>query len=372
MKVIRRASNLDQPLEPSRSSGVQRPVDVSPESAVCPAAPTRPTQRVEAVDIVRGFALFSVLAMNMPAFAGPTYSASPWEISTTWWDRGVEMLLLVAGESAFQSTFSFLFGLGFALQIDRALARGQSRWVFARRTMVLLGFGLVHALLIWDGDILTSYAVAGLILLSFTRASSRTLKRWAIGLAATMVVLVSALMATAYLADGAELVSSASDPLVAEQVDAFQSASFLDLAAGRLAGWVDSLAFLAVGTPWLLAQFLAGAWFVRSGRLAALVEQGPWLRRVLRISVPVAVVAKGTYGLAISRSSPPSSSGWGLGFYGRWGPVWGLLFTMVLFGLQILWSRWWLDRFRFGPLEWVWRTMTYGSPPPLRHQSPGV
>ncbi len=407
---------------------------ISPRTELQPdeperSTPTVPTQRVEAVDIVRGFALFGVLALNMLAFAGPTYSTTPWQYSSTWWDRAAEILLLVGGEAAFQSTFSFLFGLGFALQLDRAFERGKSRGVFARRMLILLVFGLVHLGIIWEGDVLTSYAVTGLVLLLFARSSARKVKWWSIGLGLFMLTGLGALIVLAYVFSPEDLVVTATDPAIAEETAMFQTQSFADAVARRVANWPEMVAFVIFGTPWLLSQFLAGTWFVRSGRLTNLAEQGPFLRKVLAISLPVALLAKGLYGAAIvfgsaslaAASALPLSSmvggpalgitysslvllalqrrngaarwlshlgpvgrmaltnylsqsviavtffyGWGLGFYGRWGAAFGIGFTLAIFAAQIAWSRWWLQRFRFGPLEWLWRTLTYGQAPTTR------
>ncbi len=54
------------------------------------------------------------------------------------------------------------------------------------------------------------------------------------------------------------------------------------------------------------------------------------------------------------------------GLYGRVGPAWDMVATFVLYGAQVLLSRWWLGRYRFGPMEWLWRTMTYGKRPRMR------
>ena len=56
--------------------------------------------------------------------------------------------------------------------------------------------------------------------------------------------------------------------------------------------------------------------------------------------------------------------------YGVWGPAWDLLPTVILFAVQIVISNWWLQRFQFGPMEWLWRGMTYGSLPPLKRVGP--
>lgn len=58
--------------------------------------------------------------------------------------------------------------------------------------------------------------------------------------------------------------------------------------------------------------------------------------------------------------------GYGLGLYGQIGPAVGIALTLVIFGLQVPLSNWWVKRFRFGPFEWLWRSLTYGKLQPLR------
>lgn len=58
--------------------------------------------------------------------------------------------------------------------------------------------------------------------------------------------------------------------------------------------------------------------------------------------------------------------GYGFRLLGSFGFTGNLVFTLVLFGCQMALSVWWLRRFRFGPVEWLWRTLTYGSPPRMR------
>src|SRR5262249_32601294 len=60
------------------------------------------------------------------------------------------------------------------------------------------------------------------------------------------------------------------------------------------------------------------------------------------------------------------------GLYGRVGPAAGLIPTVLLYGAQVVFSNWWLTRFRFGPMEWLWRGMTYGTLPSLRRESEPV
>ncbi|MEG3050589.1 MAG: DUF418 domain-containing protein, partial [Thermomonas sp.] len=60
--------------------------------------------------------------------------------------------------------------------------------------------------------------------------------------------------------------------------------------------------------------------------------------------------------------------GYGLGYFERLPRAWQPLFVVALFALQVVFSRWWLARHRFGPMEWLWRWMTYGSRPPMRRE----
>jgi uncharacterized protein len=60
-----------------------------------------------------------------------------------------------------------------------------------------------------------------------------------------------------------------------------------------------------------------------------------------------------------------------LGLYGKIGIASGILFTVIIYALQIPWSKWWLKRFRFGPMEWLWRSATYLKLQPMRKQVKG-
>jgi uncharacterized protein len=59
-------------------------------------------------------------------------------------------------------------------------------------------------------------------------------------------------------------------------------------------------------------------------------------------------------------------SSYGLGWYGSRGMTGFFVLTLVLFGAQMAASVWWLERYRFGPAEWVWRSLSYGARQPMR------
>ena len=116
-------------------------------------------ERLESIDTLRGFALFGIIAVNTIVFAQPTAFGMPLG-STSQPNALTHLLVAWLAQSKFYDLFSFLFGLGFAIQMERWEAQGPGR--FRRRLLVLLGFGLLHGLLVWMGDILSIYALAGM------------------------------------------------------------------------------------------------------------------------------------------------------------------------------------------------------------------
>ena len=155
-------------------------------------APVPVGERLFALDALRGFALLGILCVNMPFFAMPGIAdpdfparqfPAPADTATRW-------AVAALAEGKFYPLFSFLFGYGFAVQMARGGARGARR-SFARRLLGLLVLGVAHALLLWAGDILATYAVVGACLLLFARVEQRALLRWAAGLLLVPTALVS-------------------------------------------------------------------------------------------------------------------------------------------------------------------------------------
>jgi len=98
--------------------------------------------------------------------------------------------------------------------------------------------------------------------------------------------------------------------------------------------------------------------------VALLMSRPAWNRR-LSVLAPVGRMALTTY-LSQSAISTFLFYGWGLGLIGRVGPALCIPLTLSIFSAQILFSRWWLQRFRFGPVEWLWRSLAYGKPQPMK------
>lgn len=98
--------------------------------------------------------------------------------------------------------------------------------------------------------------------------------------------------------------------------------------------------------------------------LALLMNRPAWQRRLVFLA-PVGRMPLSTY-LSQSLICTFLFYGWGLGLIGRVGPALCLPLTLAIFSLQILASRGWLRRFRFGPMEWLWRSLTYGKLQPMQ------
>jgi uncharacterized protein len=153
------------------------------------SSPVPSSERIQALDIIRGFALLGVLQMNLVYFSGDAYrdlagAASFTGPAEAWllWIRD----WLLAGKSI--SLFSILFGVGLSIQMERARARGAGPGFALRRLSALLLLGTAHSVLIWNGDILHIYALGGLAILPFLGRRPRVPLIWAAALFALGVL----------------------------------------------------------------------------------------------------------------------------------------------------------------------------------------
>ena len=129
--------------------------------------PVANSERIQALDVVRGFALIGIFLMNIEWFNRPIAELGiglPATASGADWLAGYLIYILVQGK--FWTMFSLLFGMGFAVMLTRAERAGRSFLVpYIRRIAALAMFGALHHIFLWAGDILFSYAVAAMCLL---------------------------------------------------------------------------------------------------------------------------------------------------------------------------------------------------------------
>jgi uncharacterized protein len=286
-----------------------------PDPAVAPHAlvPITPAERNITIDVIRGFALLGILTVNIDFFAHPIQRVLfPIDPQTGAADRVVDWCVRFFAEGKFYSLFSFLFGLGFGLQLLRSKEQGARIGpVYARRLGILFLIGLVHLLFIWAGDILTFYAVAGFALLLFRNAKPRTLVIW-------IVVLLALPMALNILATGAVVGGRMVSPEVAAQIDkaladqdseyrsqlaraeeTYAHGTFAEITEQRgRDGRFILLGYFAMG-PQILAMFLIGLSFARRGVFSDVDAHRALFRKLLVWGIPLAIAGNGVYATII-------------------------------------------------------------------------
>ena len=396
-------------------------------------SPVAPGERIDVLDALRGAALFGIIAANMRGFNGPL--ADYFRHTLMWTDptsRVAQAFVNVFIQGKFITLFAFMFGIGFAIQMERADRRGAtSRMFYVRRLAVLLLFGIVHFVFVWWGDILAPYALMGFLLLLFRNRSQKAILRWSAALYAWPIIL-SALLLVLHSA-GVRIPSP--PPTTAEELQRIIGVYGTGTYAEIVRQNVKEAPFMAFGLiffyPRILGIFLFGLWVWREGIVRDLPSRTDMLRRCqkhgLWVGVLFNLIGVGlveafhpdpmtpsilglVIGLAFSLGLPAGSLfyastlvllwqkvqwrprlrpfaavgrmalsnyllqslvcttlyySWGFGLYGRVGPLLGFVPTIAIYSAQVVFSVWWLRRFSTGPMEWLWRRLTYGSPAPL-------
>ena len=378
------------------------------------------TGRVHDVDALRGFALLGIFVVNITFMASaypgnlvddPNFSSPV--------DGVVRFLVAALFSMKFYLLFSFLFGYSFVLQMDAA-ARAGAAFVprMLRRSVGLFIIGAAHIVLLYSGDVLTTYAVICLVLLAMYRVRDRTavLTSGIIYAFVTLSLVVSAAFldrsmfmpsndealaqaatqTQAMLGTPAEIVGHhlAGLDLLIIQAASLQGptalAMFLiGMIAARRRLFSDlgnrkqllqriQLIGFAVGLPggvlyaslggdtntWATAVSVVTAPFLSAAYVATLVRllnvrQGGWLRRVLE---PVGRIALTNY-LAQSLVGLVLFTGIGLGLAGQVSPPMLFVLAVVIFAVQAVVSAWWLRSHRYGPAEYLLRLLTNWSKP---------
>ncbi|MBN2072146.1 MAG: DUF418 domain-containing protein [Candidatus Krumholzibacteriota bacterium] len=399
--------------------------------------PVAPRERIAEIDTLRGFAMLGILIMNIQSFS---MMSAAYLNPTAYGDleginRWVWILSHIFANMKFMTIFSMLFGAGIVLMTGRMEERGKSSaGIHYRRIFWLIVIGLIHAHLLWHGDILVPYALCGLLAWLFRRLSPGRLL-W-IGLA---VVAVSSLLfiffgiTMPYWPKESVRGTMASWMPTAEQIAE-------DLANHR-AGWLGQMAhrssdslkmetvYFVMGSAWRIGGLMLMGmaffkWGILTGKRSArfylsmamtglatgltivifglqknfaagwameysfflgsqfnywgsILVSGGYIgivmlacRSALLRGITSRLAAVGRMALTNYLSQTLICTtifyGHGFGLYGSVERKWQIMIVFAIWILQFYLSPLWLKYFRFGPIEWVWRSLTYWKVQPMR------
>lgn len=391
-------------------------------------APVSPEDRHHLIDALRGFALAGVLLANLGYLCLYEFMTEPARAALP--TAAFDAIALKAMEALVNvkaiTVFSLLFGLGFAIQLERAQARdgGGGLPRFLRRLFWLLVIGVLHSYFLWWGDILMSYALVGLLLVLFRRAPDAVLLWGGLFVALLLPGLIGPWMG------GWEDGMPSRADIYAQGLQGFLSDSWTQALHANivLVNWTRLTNWTLI--CFILGRFLLGYWAGRRRLLQRPRDHLPLIRRIFWGGLTIALlVAALQYGqarlpglqegeaarllrgflfrlqplalgiayaagfvllclqpfagkvvtvlapvgrMALTHYLVQSIIGIGL-FYGIGlgiGPYGGVtgwwLAWAGIFAAQIVFSHWWLARFRYGPCEWAWRSLTYGRLQPMR------
>jgi len=410
--------------------------------------PALPSERYLSLDALRGFALFGVLAVNIQCFAmifpalfNPTCFGDLTGLN--YWVAALTHILV---SSKFITLFSLLFGAGILLMTRNIEKKGRkSAGKHYRRMMWLIIIGLIHAYLLWYGDILVSYGLCGLLVFLFRKMSPR--KLLIIGLISICIVSLALVLLSwslpywpeeqlkmsmqqmhpdaEYIAWEINAYRGGWQEQMAHRVPvaiSFQTTIFLLMTFWRTAGlmllgmalfkWGIFTAgqgteingrfdfkklyrnFLIVGTGAGLAMVIAG-WFAnfhhnwsfdysmfegqQFNYWGSLFLAGAYLGGMMLIcqagKLPgltrrLAAVGRMAFTNYLMQTVICTTLfyGHGFGLFGKVNRTGQILIVILIFALQMWLSPLWLKHFRFGPMEWLWRSLTYRKMQPMRGQ----
>lgn len=354
--------------------------------------PVEASQRDPFLDTLRGLALFGILAVNLEWLAGVGMYAALHGSSPSYGLGRAVLAFFLSGK--FYTIFSILFGLGLALQYRRFLEAGlDAQRLLRRRLGWLLGIGALHGIFLFEGDILATYALVGLFFLGYL---NQTPTLWQV--ARLLLVGYGLYLSITWLTWDTKAWSG----LYNNEV--LRTGGFWEITQERLFSWLwGTLAGTFIQGVELLGLFLLG--FYLAPRWQTLGPATLWrvVAMGLLVGIPVnlynaqhpdlqpmrglgglafALVYMALFRLAWPRlgwlhslqyaGRMPLSNyllqsavmstvfyGYGLGLYGQLHPLWFPLIAAGFVALQVILSRWWLERFGRGPLEALWRSFTY-------------
>lgn len=377
-------------------------------------------RRIISLDIIRGFAILGIFLVNMLSFHSPMLYLDPF----TWWSSTAEqwtyIVIDVMAQGSFYPLFSLLFGYSLVLLQKKTVRNGLSFTpLLTKRLFILLGIGVLHAVFIWHGDILINYALLGLITIPFLKYSQRALLLAGTCLWFIPNFLLSCLLLVAFFLAPQESLQLADPEKISASIQAYQQGSMTEIFSQRIEDWylvnqpLNSIFMLFSIFPFFLigAGVAKGNWLEKAERLKKsvflcfvlfsvigltlkltpylfighytfefiqdtfggpmlaaayacgitwLLETTTKIRKILFVLAPVGKMSMSNY-LFQSIVSTCLFYSYGLGLYGHVSIHWGTILVLFIFALQVMLSSYWLKAHSYGPVEWIWRSLTYGK-----------
>lgn len=377
--------------------------------------PLLESDRLSWIDAARGFAILGIFMVNIPAFNAPFFLYGGGE---EYWnstlDYVTQSFVDIFFQASFYTLFSFLFGFGIQMLLDRLSMRTEKvNTLIFRRLLILICFGLIHAFLLWHGDILLSYGVVGMFLFLFFKRKNKTLTIWAFS-----ILLIPTVLYTTLLYQYRDQLDLADNEAINQAFVNYGQGTYIDVLQQNYQDWANSNTvfgyfFLICN---LLPLFLLGMVFARKKWLHDVEANKHVLKRLWVITLFLFILGKaGPYlvGNPTWLSFPQDIIGgtasaifyvvsitllfqkaklkkyllpftyvgrmslsnyilqsiisfWlfysvGFGLYGKVSPLGSAVLVLVIYCFQVLLSKWWMERYKYGPLEWVWRVLMYGK-----------
>lgn len=395
--------------------------------------PTAKSSRFHSLDLIRGIAVAGILVMNIYAFANiypyyvsPYALGEPSDINLIAW-----MFTHIFADQKFYTLFSMLFGAGIMLMAERAKENQVSAVkLHYKRMFWLLIFGLLHAILLWYGDILVTYAVAGLWVFLFARNTTAKTKI----ITGSVLVAIMLLIMTSFAAFAGDMPKNE----IAEMLDMFtpsqeyinqETLPYTTTYAAQLAHRID---FFLTNVP-MMALFwglfriggsmLIGMGLYQLGILSAQRSRSFYIKLMLiSFILGFGLLAYDSYALLSTQFNFQAAMmsfmsinsfaavfvalgyiavfclwvqsdklaglrkhleavgrmaftnyiaqslicttlfySHGFGLFGELERYQLMLVVAAIFIAQLMWSPWWLSKYNFGPLEWLWRSLSYGQ-----------
>ncbi|MBD8025370.1 DUF418 domain-containing protein [Ureibacillus sp. Re31] len=379
--------------------------------------PTTLNERVHSIDILRGFSLLGILLVNMFAF----YLPMPHIDLASWFTEAPDIIwhqtLDIYVQSSFYPLFSMLFGYGIAMQYMKAESMGSNFYKFGpKRLIILLIIGLLHAFLIWWGDILTMYAFCGFFLLLFLRFSSGWILTFGLIINGIMHLFFIAIFALTGMSNMEVEAPAVDIVMINDAITAYGVGNWTDAFLQRLKDlslqmgvsmWISALTTIlpymligAAAAKWRLierAKELKGLWITFAIvflALGILIKSAPYtftrtyLLDYLKVYVGGPILAIGYIGVIICLCmipfvvkilSPLARAGrmsltlylmqsiictllfyhFGFSLYGEIDVQMGTFIAIGIFIVQVIFAELWLIKFKQGPLEWLVKKIIY-------------